>query len=80
MFFVYVLRSLKNGRLYAGSTQDYQKRIAEHNYGHSIATRQSRPFELLFVEEYATRSKAVRRERFLKTGLGRQEVARLIKP
>jgi putative endonuclease len=78
MLFIYVLRSLKNGRLYTGSTSDIQKRFAEHNAGVNKATRFTRPFELLHTESFATRAEAVQRERFLKTGLGRQELKKIL--
>ncbi len=78
MFFAYVLRSKKNGRLYTGSTDNVQRRLEEHNSGHSKATRYIRPFELLHAEQFATRADAVQRERELKTGKGRDELRRLL--
>src|SRR5882672_8996040 len=74
MYFVYILRSLKNKRFYTGSTDNVERRFAEHNSGRSKATRHVRPFELLHVERYSTRTEAVRRERLLKTGKGRNEL------
>ncbi|SRR5258708_29810132 len=79
MYFVYVLRSEKNGRLYTGSCQDVTARVTQHNTGQSSATRYTRPFLLVHVEEFLCRADAVRRERFLKTGLGRAELARILK-
>ena len=73
-YHVYVLKSLKNNRLYTGSTHDIDKRLREHQAGQSKATRYIRPFQLLLVETYPTRSEAVRRERELKTGKGREEI------
>ncbi len=78
MYFVYVLRSLKNGRLYTGSTDNVARRISEHNSGKSKATRHTRPFELLYTESYNTRTEAYQREMFLKTGHGRQELKELL--
>jgi len=71
MFYVYVLRSKKNGRFYIGSTKDIKKRLAEHNSGKNKATRYIRPLELLYTEQYPTRSDALKRERCLKMGQGR---------
>jgi putative endonuclease len=79
MFFVYILRSEKNGRLYTGSSDNVEKRLGEHNAGRSKATRYIKPFKLLYKEEFATRAEAVRRERLLKTGKGREELAAILR-
>jgi len=71
MFYVYVLRSKRNGRFYVGSTKDVKKRLVEHNSGKSKAIRYNRPLELIYTEQYSTRSDVVKRERFLKMGQGR---------
>jgi len=75
---VYVLRSSRNGRLYTGSTNDLERRLSEHQRGHSVYTRHAGPFELVYSEEYETRLEARRRELFLKSGRGRRELASLI--
>ena len=72
MFYVYVLRSEKTGRRYVGSTQDVQARLQQHNSGQSLATKHGVPWRLTHQEEFVTRAKAVRRERFYKTGRGRK--------
>ncbi len=77
-FYVYVLRSRKTGRRYVGSTQNVQTRIDRHNAGHHVATRGGRPWTLLHVETFLTRSEAVRRERYLKSGQGRAELDELL--
>jgi putative endonuclease len=77
MFSVYVLRSRKTGRLYTGSTEDLPRRLEQHNSGISSATKHGCPWELLLQEGYSTRAEAMRRERELKTGKGRDELSRL---
>ena len=72
MWYVYVLRSLKNGRLYTGSTNDLQRRLQEHQRGKNRYTRHAGPFELMYKEEYSTRLDARQRELFLKSGQGRE--------
>ena len=72
MFYVYVLKSLKNGRLYTGSTNDLERRLYEHNNGQTRYTRKTGPFELIYKEPYNTSLEAKRREKFLKTGKGRK--------
>jgi putative endonuclease len=78
MFYTYILRSESTGRLYIGSTSDLRRRIDQHNAGLATATKNRGPWRLVHSEEYTTRSLAVRRERYLKTGKGRQELTRLL--
>lgn len=59
---VYVLQSLKDNKLYIGSTDNVVRRIREHNSGKSKSTRSRKPFVLLYTEEYLTRSSAAKRE------------------
>lgn len=79
MFYVYILRSLNNGTYYTGQTQDLRKRLTEHRQGASHSAKSMGPFELVYYEMCDSRSQAMRRERFMKTGHGRQERVRLIK-
>ena len=74
MFTVYVLASLRNGRRYVGFTARHvEERLAEHNRGYPKGwTSRNGPFELVYVELYGTEEEARARERFLKSGQGRQ--------
>jgi putative endonuclease len=73
-FHVYVLRSEATGRLYVGSTSDIDARLGRHNRGESKATKHGVPWALVHQEEFASRSEAVRREMYYKTGKGREEL------
>jgi putative endonuclease len=77
MFYVYVLRSLRTGRRYVGSCEDRQERLRRHNAGESKATRHGTPWMLIHSEPCASRTEAVRRERYFKTGRRRDELDRL---
>ncbi|RJQ36973.1 GIY-YIG nuclease family protein [Candidatus Microgenomates bacterium] len=79
MWYVYVLKSLRNERLYTGSTNDIERRFKEHNLGYCKYTRLTRPFKLIYQETYGTRLEARRRELFLKTGKGREILKNLLK-
>lgn len=68
MFFVYILKSLKNEDIYIGSTENIDKRLYLHNQGRVKSTQFYRPWKLLDCREFQIRSEAVRHERFLKTG------------
>ncbi len=73
-YFVYVLRSLKNGRFYTGYTQNLDRRLQEHNSGQSSYTKLTRPFKLVYKESFKNKKEAMKRERDLKTGKGREEI------
>ena len=70
MYYVYVLRSLKDGELYTGVTKDIARRMREHHAGKTHSTRFRRPLELVYSEAYPTRRQALTRERFFKTPEG----------
>jgi putative endonuclease len=74
MFHVYILRSGKAGRRYIGSCQDILERIHQRNSGASKATRHGIPWQLTHTESFPTRVEAVRKERYFKTGRGRDEL------
>jgi putative endonuclease len=78
MFHVYVLRSELTGRFYIGSTSDLRRRIDEHNAGLATATKNREPWRLAYSEGYPTRSLAMKRERYFKTGKGREELTDLL--
>ena len=77
MFHVYVLRSSKTSRRYVGSCSDIDERLRRHNLGHSKATRHGVPWTLVHSESFVNRADATRRERYYKSGRGREELDRL---
>ena len=74
MFYVYFLKSLKNGDLYIGSCENLDIRLKRHNTGKVRSTQFYRPWQLLGHEVYNSRSEAVRQERFLKTGQQKEQL------
>ena len=78
MWYVYVLRSQKNGRLYIGSTNDIARRLAQHSSGKSKYTSNLRPLYLIYQETFKTRLEARRRELFFKSGKGRELLKTLL--
>jgi putative endonuclease len=78
MFYVYILQSLKDNNLYVGMTSDLENRIKRHNSGYGQSTKNRAPFELIHVEEVETREEARRREKFFKSGIGREIVKSLL--
>lgn len=74
MYYVYILLSKKDGRLYIGSTPDLKQRLVKHNKGFVLATKNRLPILLIHYEAYLVPEDARRRELFLKGGLGHQEL------
>ena len=70
-YFTYVLRSLSSGKLYIGQTNNLEKRLLAHNKGFSPYTKGRGPWTMVYHEEFKTRSEAIKRERYFKTGKGR---------
>ena len=77
MFHVYVLKSEKTGRRYVGSCENLETRLRRHNLGHSKATRHGAPWTLVHTEMFCNRTDATRRERYYKSGRGRDELNQL---
>lgn len=70
MWYVYILRSARDGKLYVGSTADLKRRLREHREGRCNSTRARRP---LTLEAYvAVKQEATARhlEAYLKSGSG----------
>jgi len=72
MFFVYVLLSQKDFKRYIGFTKNLERRVFEHNQGLVKSTRNRRPLKLIYFEEYSDKQKAMQREKFFKSGKGRE--------
>jgi len=72
MYFVYILKNKINSHLYKGITNDLHRRISEHNQGKHKYTAPYRPWEIVYIEEYASLKEARSREIFLKSGAGRE--------
>ena len=70
--FVYVLQGADTiPRFYVGLTSDARRRLEDHNSGRCSYTARHRPWQLLVVMEFTDEARAVRFERYLKSGSGR---------
>jgi putative endonuclease len=72
--FVYVIQSVFTRRVYVGITNDVARRLKEHNIGKCPTTQRSKPWVILKVEEYSNYVLARRREKYLKSGNGRNTI------
>jgi putative endonuclease len=79
MHHVYVLRSIKDGRLYVGYTTNLERRLAEHNAGTVPSTKHRIPFKLIYYEGCRHQADALRRERYLKTTYGKRYIKGRVK-
>ncbi|NQV13668.1 MAG: GIY-YIG nuclease family protein [Parcubacteria group bacterium] len=74
MYYVYVLKSEKDFCYYTGLTDNLYRRVKEHNSGRNFSTKHRKPFTLCHCEKFDSRKKAREREKFLKSGCGREWV------
>lgn len=66
MFYVYVLRSKKDGKIYIGVTSNLRQRFREHNTKKVGSTRYRTPLILVYYEAYRSFKDAINREKKLK--------------
>lgn len=69
---VYVLKSLKDGFLYIGISENPERRLLEHNLGMTKSTKSRKPFRIIYTEKVIDRIEARKREKYLKSGFGRE--------
>ncbi len=66
MFYVYILKSNKDGKLYIGYSNNLRKRFREHNLGLVESTKSRMPLRLVYYEAYTLEEDATKREHNLK--------------
>ena len=66
MYFLYIIKSLKNKSLYIGYTENLNKRLKEHNNNLSFTTKKHSPWELVYYEGYKNQKDALDREKKIK--------------
>jgi putative endonuclease len=67
MYYVYILQSGTDGKLYTGFTKDLKLRFDRHNKGFVESTRNRILFRLVYYEACLNQDDATRREKYLKT-------------
>lgn len=78
MFIVYALKSESRNYIYVGLTNNLERRFTEHNQGKENTTRPYKPYKLLYSETYSTRPEAREREKYLKSGIGKDFLKRIL--
>ena len=79
MYFVYAIKSINRNYIYVGMTNEVERKFEEHNTGKNKTTRPYKPFKLFYSEKFRTRTEARKREKYLKSGIGKEFLKSLIK-
>ena len=79
MNYIYVLKSKKDLKRYIGLTNNLERRLHLHNSGKVKSTKNRRPFVLIYFEKLEERTLAAKREKFLKSGKGREFLNSILK-
>ena len=78
MIYVYALKSKARNYIYVGMTANIKDRMRRHNSGYEKTTRSYRPFELVYLEKFEDRTQARVKEKYLKSGSGKEYLKRII--
>ena len=78
-YYCYVLKSKKNGKLYTGTTTTLRSRLEQHNKRFVKSTRHMAPLRLIYSEICLNKDDAYRRERYLKSGMGKRYLRNRLK-
>lgn len=79
MYFVYVLQSTVDQQLYVGFSENLEQRLKSHNDGEVTSTQSRRPWERIFYECYINKADALRREKYLKTTMGKRALKMMLR-
>ncbi|HMB65387.1 MAG TPA: GIY-YIG nuclease family protein [Patescibacteria group bacterium] len=72
IYYVYVIQSEVDGRLYVGLSENIEKRLKEHNTRQVFSTKGYRPWKLVYKEKVRNRQEARKREKYFKSGSGKE--------
>ncbi len=78
MWHVYILKSTKNQKFYIGCSNNYQRRLAEHNNGENFSTKNGRPWNVVRVESFENQNGAYLREKQIKSYKGGNAFKKLL--
>ncbi len=79
MYYVYVLLSKKDRKLYIGYTSDLKRGLKEHNDGKASSTKSRRPLKLIHYEAHLSKKDAERREKYFKTTKGKATLKQMLR-
>lgn len=80
MYNIYVLESINTGKWYIGFTPgSILTRLTKHNSGEVQSSKPFMPWKIIYTESYLNRKDATGREKFLKSGSGRNYLKKQLK-
>ncbi|MCA0430054.1 MAG: GIY-YIG nuclease family protein [Bacteroidetes bacterium] len=78
MYTVYAITSKSRKYIYVGLTSDLERRLKQHNNGYEKTTKPYAPFILIYKEIVSTRIEARKREKYWKSGIGKEKLKAMI--
>jgi putative endonuclease len=78
-YYIYILKSKKDKKLYTGYTSNLKIRLESHNNGKVFSTKNRLPVELIYFEGCLNMNDAVHREKYLKTTYGKRYIKNRLK-
>ena len=79
VYYVYVLKSIRDRNYYVGQTSNVEERVKLHNSGKVKSTKHRKPFVLVYYEACLSRKDSVKRELYLKTAWGKRYIKNRLK-
>jgi putative endonuclease len=79
MFYVYILKNDGDGSFYVGQTQNISDRLKRHNENRSLSTKNKGTWSLVHLEEFNSRSEAVKREKEIKKKKSKKHIEYLVR-
>ena len=79
MYYVYAIKSLSHNYIYVGLTNNIVRRLEEHNGGKNKSTKAYKPFILIYSEQTENRKEARKKEKYYKSGVGKEFLKSLLK-
>ncbi|GAB4132651.1 MAG: hypothetical protein Fur0015_06100 [Ignavibacteriales bacterium] len=71
------MKSKTRNYIYVGLTDNIERRFNQHNKGYNKTTKPYLPFELIYLQEFETRIEARQKEKYLKSGVGKELLKKL---
>ena len=75
---VYAILSIPSNEIYVGMALSAEKRLKEHNNGKNRFSKGLRPWKIIHIEYFADWKSARVREKYLKSGVGKEFLKRLV--
>lgn len=72
MYYIYAIKSINRNYIYIGISDNPERGVGQHNKGYNKTTKPYAPFKNILIEQYHDRKAARIREKFLKSGCGKE--------